>query len=216
LSHKVDSDALDELLRTLGIAGGGRIEDTLLDSGNLSLVVNANEIIRRSRTPGVTNGNFYGILQNEHVGAGQLASSLDPYDPGNDVIAPYPAPVPAGFDVWLLAATTIRVGAGSTLDGAVLAVDPAAIQQGWGRDNLGALVTGDLIMPVALWTGFDTSTANVIGVQGDGNPTAQIGRRLQRGAELRFISDVAGALVIQCIMVIGVFPVGLGQDIASQ
>ena len=217
MSHRIDSDALDELFRTLGIAGGGvSAGDTLLDSGNVSLVLSVNEIVRRSRTPGVSAGSFFGVLQNVHAAAGQEQASIDPYEAGDDAVAPYPPSVPRGFDVWLLGAALHRVSGAGTLDGAILFVGPDSTQQAFGRDDSGATVLTSDVYPVALWTTLNTTTTNAIGVAGNGSTFVRIGLRLKRGGTVVFVSDVAGAAAtIMVQLVIGLFPAGIGQD-ASQ
>ena len=212
----IDSDALDDLLRILGLAAGSTAGPTLLDSGNVSLVLAVDQIVRRSRTPTTTTGSYVATLRNDHAAAGQLTTGIDPYNVGAFNFAPYPSPVPRGFDVWLLGAA-IRKGAGAgTLDGAVLFIDPEDTQQAFGVDDSGVKITSSGAYPVALWTAFNTDITTQVGILGDGSVYAKIMLRLKSGASIDFVSDVAAAAVIvDCHLVLGLFPAGLGQDVAQ-
>jgi len=217
VTKPIESDALDVLFRTLGLSGGTDVRGTMLDDGNVSQILDINPIVRRSRTPGVTSGFFYCVMLNEHAGAGALITSVEPYNPAVAVNPPYPDPVPRGFDFWIFTAHCNRRSGTGTLDGAVLNYDPIQVQQGWGLDNSGAAVVTHQPFPLARWTGLDTTTTHNIAITGDGSAMVKVGLRLGRGGFLTFTSDVAVAAAdIECSMVCGLFPEGLGQDIASQ
>lgn len=214
----IESDAIDEMYRTLGLAGGVASEDTKLDDGIVVPTLPLTDIIRRSRTSAATTGWFYGIFENDHLAAGEVFSVIDPYNAGDDRTAPFPRIIPNDLDFWVLSASLRRVAGAGTLDGAVLSVNPAAVQMGWGVDDMAAPVAGvsDRI-PLALWTGLDTSTTIAVGQSGNGALNVKIAHRIPRGiVNIEFRSDVAGAAAtIRCYLICGLFAQGLGQDIAS-
>ena len=214
MSKPIDSDALDELYRTLGLAGGSE-RGTLLDDGNVSMVLALDRIVRRSRTPGVTDGSHYGVLQNVHGAAGQVATTIDPYAAGDDAIAPWDPVIPAGFDVWIMGAAVRRVAAAGGLDGGVLSINPLANQQGFGRDSAGAPVADISGYPIAFWDTLNTDTTFALGLAGDGSAWARLGIRLTRGAAIAFTSDAAAAATFNCTVLLGLFPAGLGQDVVE-
>lgn len=216
MTKSIESDALDNVYRVLGLSGGALPKGTLLDDGNVSQVLTVNDIVRRSRTPGVTVGFYYGILLNIHAAAGEVATSIDPYSVGAFGQPPYPSPVLPGFDVWCLTASVNRRTGAGTLDGAVLSYDPTGIQRAFGRNSAAAEVSTHSPFPLARWTALDLETTQSIGVAGDGGGMVKIGLRLGRGGSLGFTSDVAAAAAnIECNMILGLFPEALGQDIAT-
>ena len=71
------------------------------DSVSLVLPVVPN-IARRSLASQPTGGWFTGLLENNHVSDDAIISTANVYNIGDDAVAPWPAPVPNEFDVWLL------------------------------------------------------------------------------------------------------------------
>lgn len=219
MSKPIESDALDRVYRVLGLSGGAVTKETILEDGWVFQMLGLNPIIRRSRTLADTTGWFFGVLLNEHAGAGALTSEIDPYQPaGASAVAPWPSIIRRGFDLWLLNASVIRNDGSGTLDGAALLLDPIAVQQGWGIDDGGTAVAAHDPYPLARWTGLDVSLSgsDPFAIAGDGSATVKIGLRWPRGATVRFISDVAGAAAdIQCMMTWGMFVEGFGQDVSQ-
>lgn len=216
MTRPIDSDALVLVNRALGIAGV-LPSTTLLDDGNVSQILSLNDIIRRGRTIGVTKGWYYGVLENAHAGAGADESSIDPYAPGVAAVDPYPAVVDANTDVWLIGATIKRSGGAGDIDGAMLFIDPPAVQQAWGVDESGTPVTPSAQICVARWTEIDASLAagGTTGISGDGSSYVRVNLRLARPTSIRFATDADAAATFRCIMVLGLFPAGLGQDVGA-
>lgn len=217
MGHLIDSDALGGVNRVLGIAGQQVPAATLLDGANLSQILNVNELVRRARTPGFTSGWFYTLFVNIHGASGELSSSIDPYVPGDASVAPYPSPVPRGFDFWLLGAAVRRTSGAGALSGAILFLNPDTRLQGWGVDDSGAAVATTSAIPLARWTGLDTGLSGTggTGITGDGGAMVKTLTRVPREGDLLFITEASAAATFQCLMICALFVEGLGQDVAQ-
>jgi len=211
---KVDSDVLGVVNRALGLSGVGAPLTEFTD-GTLEQVISVNDLARRGRTQAGTSGLYYGVMENDHTDAETLISQFQPYTAATGAIAPYPSPMPAGFDVWIIGAAVDQVSGTGTLE-AALFIDPPAANQGWGIDDSGAAVIAADGFAIARWNGLATATRE-FGLQADGLPWARIGMRMMRpplsNAVLQFSSVSSATSVFRCYITIGVFPVGLGQDI---
>ena len=215
MSKSIESEALDRLYRVLGLSGGAATP-TLLDDGNVSMVLSINDIVRRSRTPAQQSGWIICAFQNTHGGAGEKTASIDPYSPGDANLLPYPEEVPRGFDFWILYATMLRAAGAGALDGATLEIQAGASQRGWGISDAGSAIDVNDFMVVARWTGLDSTTTVDYGIGGDGSARVNIGLRIPRGVNfIRYRSDAGAAATFRCYLFCALFPEGLGQDVAS-
>jgi len=187
----------------------------VLDDENISLVLPlVPDITRRSQAPAGT-GWFLGIMENVHSAGDDESSAMDPYVPGDAAIPPYPNPVPAGFDIWLAGVSLIRnSGTGGLTIGTML-VNVDDPSQGLGIDDAGAVVVSTLFQCVAT---FD----NIVATQRGADPgETQAGLTYQpiklrqpRGVSWTFDTTSAAAAEFQLQIVFGLFPEGLGQDVA--
>lgn len=217
MTKRIDSDALGVLNKALGLTGAGSPVTDLAD-GVVDQSLDIVPIARRGRTLGQSEGLFTAIISNIHAGAGTLTTLVDPYAPGATIaIAPFPAIVPAQFDVWLLSCTLRRESGVATVN-ASLSFQPGARNQGWGVTDMGVAVVQQDPQAIAGW---DTliSTNTVFGKQaGISGPLMVTNMRLSRGTAafpgmLRFVSVAAGgAGTFNCSLNFGLFPVSLGQD----
>lgn len=216
MTRPIDSDALSLVNRVLGIAGT-LPGTTLLDDSNVSQILSLNDIIRRGRTIGVTQGWYYGVLETLHSGAGQEAASIDPYAPGAAAVDPYPAIVPTGNDVWLIGATVKRSAGSGDLTGGLLILNPPAVQAGWGIDESDNPISPSAQIALARFTGIDESlsSGSTAGISGDGSSYVRLNLRLARPSTLTWSSEAAAAATFRCIVILGLFPAGLGQDVAT-
>jgi len=130
------------------------------------------------------------------------------------LIAPFPSPVPAGFDVWLLSASSARVS-GTGGFAATLRIDYPASQQGFGVDD-----SGTAIVLAGRQTLLFYNTIGTVGVVfglkiGDRGPFTQIGMRLPRSPTLAlvFTSTSTATATFDLHLVMGLFPSSLGQDV---
>ena len=212
---KIDSDALTELTRALGLTGAGSPVTELAD-GVVDQTLDVVPIVRRSRTQHGTTGLYTAIMRNVHTDAQQLTTSVNPYLVGATAqIEPYPSPMPAQFDVWLLSATARRVSGSGTIT-AVLHYQYASDSQGWGIDDSGVAIVAS--PPVAL-VHWDTVVAlnTAFLIQEGGFPYKHFGIRIPRGStanngQFEFTSSSSLTSTYEALLVLGVFPITLGQD----
>jgi len=213
---KLSSEALTWVNRALRLYGSSPLQETELVDGHVDLVLAINEIARRGNTLGVGQGIFTAAMRNEHAGSGTLATSVDPFNVAvGNVIAPYPSPVPKDFDVWLVGAGLGRTGGTGTVT-ASLSIDYQADAQGWGEADDGSAVVSAGGNPLIFWTQALLQTS-IQGMQGDAFPYGPIHPiRLRRPVTfLTFSSTASAAADWQCNLILGVFPVTLGQDISG-
>lgn len=214
---RVDSDALGVLNRALGLTGAGS-PITELQDGVVDQVLSVGDIVRRGRTLAGNEGIFYGRMLNEHAGAGTLTTTVNVYNlatTSTPEVAPYPVPMPKQFDVWILAAI-LRLTAGAASTTAVLNARLPAVAQGWGVDDGGGDQFGIATIPLAFWDTIVGPSGFSFGVGRDEVMYQKIGLRLPRSlddAALQFVSTSVGIQTYLCDVILGVFPVALGQDV---
>lgn len=211
----IDSDALVDLTKALGLTGRGAAITELVD-GTVEQTLSVNEIVRRGRTFGLTQGIFTAALQNVHTDSETLVTRVEPYDgPAAGVIAPWVTPIPRGFDIWLLGAVVFRVSGTLAIEG-VLALQ--TFVQGWGIDDSGVAVATTRDQPLAYWDAIETGVGGfAMGILNGTNGTyAKIGLRLPRSelgnTNISFHSTSAATATFLCQVTLGLFPTALGQD----
>jgi len=218
MARQITSESLEPLNKALGLGAGGS-QSTELQDGIVDQVLEVGPIARRGRTIAGTTGVFRVVLRNEHVGAGILSTSFQPYQPLTaGVFAPYPDPVPDTFDFYILGASVERVSGVGTLDEAAIRI--TNIVQGFGLDNSAAAVTSVSIFTIASWNSLNTSAiVPPYGLTELREPYKTINLRIPRkGAVaspfLRFDTRAQAAALFDCVMMCALFPVALGQDVA--
>ncbi len=215
---QVTNSLLGLVQKLIGGAPGSGV--TNLDDENLTQVLPiVPDIGRRGLTIGNIGGWHVGILENGHAGDDGEVSSILPYRPADDNVAPYPSPVPDGFDVWLLGIAGRRVSGTGTLAGADMGLNVPTAGQGWGVDDEGASVLATPIIQLAKFDGIDTSIgpSNDPMITEGGQYFVRVGLRVPRGGTLVFASESGGAaaVVFHAMFVLGLFPAGLGQDVVT-
>jgi len=216
MTKRIDSDALGVLNRSLGLTGAGS-QLTELEDGIVDQTLSVNEIARRGRTLADVQGLYFPTLRNEHTDAESISTSIDPYNVGTTfAVAPYPAAIPAQFDLWLLGAS-IRV-AGGTAGGfslGTLSLQVGTRSAGFGRDDSGALVLSSQPIRLTVWNAM-ASDGTSFGIRASNRgPHGRYGLRLPRGGGgttllWRTVSTVTVDVDVQ--MILGMFPAALGQD----
>jgi len=209
----VDSDALSQVNKALGLMGADPSSETVFNDKTLVQSFDTVASARRGRTFAQSTGIFTGALRTVHAGAGTLQCTTNPFDVAVGALGAYPVPIPMGFDVWLIAAFANQISGTGTFTGA-LRIRPAAASQGFGVDDSAVAVVSQGRYVVAFWDTIVDQT-NEFGQKEDGNPMQKIGLRLPRGTVLRFSSTASALATFECNVIVGVFPVGLGQDILA-
>lgn len=210
---KIDSQALELANRALGLTGAGS-RVTELNDGIVDQTLSVGDIVRRSRVLGLT-GIFNGVLRNINLGSDTITTSITPYAIGTVAgVAPWPNPIPPGFDLWILYAT-VRIFSGAPLTGQATLNVRYAANQGFGIDSAGAQVLTAQDQRLAYWDVFVT-LGTVFGIQNAvAGPLAKLGIRLpaDAGTQINFITaQGAAACGFELQMAIGMFPTALGQD----
>lgn len=220
MPKNVDSEALLLVNRVLGVSGTTPgASNTTLDDENIAQVLTVNDIIRRSRTVAGSSGIFRFVLRAIHAGAGDISTTVEPYNVAAiGRIAPWPRPVPRGFDLWVLGASTSEVVAGtSTSFAGMLTV--LNMTQGFGVDNAGVAVVANTVQPIALWDAEGAIGGGVIGTRVglssfQGGPL-RLPRQPGAGGpiSLSFATTLDGTGTWDCTIMVGLFPEALGQDV---
>jgi len=212
VTKKIDSDALGILTKALGLTGAGS-PITELEDGVVDQVLDVVPIVRRGRTQEPSSGIYTAIMQNVHGGATTLTTQVNPYAVGTGVIPPYPDPLPPQFDLWILSATVRRQSGAATVQ-ASLHIQYGTRQQGWGVDDSGVAVAGSAPVPIAYWDALVSTQTTFALLNGANGPYAHRGIRVPRAPNLNLeFTTVASAVgTFNCELVLGVFPVSLGQD----
>ena len=221
MAKTIRSDYLAPLDKSLGLAGAGDSPQTELLDGEVIQTIDVGTIVRRGGTLAGTEGIFRMVLRTVHTADEVLATSFQPYAAApTGVIAPYPTPVPAGFDFWLLAAFLSRVSVGGTMTRSSLRI--TNIQQGFGIDDSAAAVVSTETLTVAFWdallggtltNSFGTNNLDDLGMQ-------KIGLRIPRKGAIAspfivFSCDSADAVTIDCMMLCALLPSAFGQDVIT-
>lgn len=206
MSRQMDSGALTQLSEILRLGGGGE-QTTTLDDGNVSQVLPIEKIIRRSLTFARSSGIFWFGFQTIHVGAGVLTSSIDPWlsNPG---VNAYPTIMPRGFDVWVLYCSARRLSGAGDLTGGSFEIALPANSRG-----KGTAMTA--LLPIGIWDSIETITLQESLVTQDGDTMLRPNLRLPQDAFLQFRTNSTGVATFDCVAVLGVFPSGLDQDVAT-
>lgn len=212
---KIDSDALGILNKALGLSGPGS-QITELHDGIVDQALDVVPAIRRGRTIAGSTGIFSVVMRNIHAVANSQSSVLTPYEAGTTArVLPYPPAMPAQFDIWLFSAGVIQTVVAGTIS-ASLRLQFRVAQQGLGINQAGGAVSQQLIQFLAFWDALATEGATFGLLAGSEEPVAKLNLRLPRdlGLTLAFFSTSSDTATFECHMVLGVFPVSLGQDCA--
>lgn len=211
---EVDSDALSIVDLALGLSGPGTTITELTD-GVVDQSLDVVPIVRRGRTQARTDGIYTAVLQNAHSGAGTLSSQINPYNVGFGAeLPPYAVPTPRQFDIWLLNASLRRLSGASSITGGLF-VRYSAASQGWGISDTNVPVALLSQMPAIIWTTLTATGIEVIGGSGSQDMNLRVPLRLPRDPDLTLLFEsTATALSVFVVdLILGVFPVALGQDV---
>lgn len=214
----INNPVMGPLQRILGLAPTprGATVDTELVTLTMPIVP---DISRRSLTHSESSGIFTAVLENVHSGADNERTTIDPYAVGVDLAqGAWPPLVDQSFDIWIYTAGITRVSGGE-LTGGQLRYDSNTFGIGFTSDDAGDPLSAASNQPVlATWAVFNTimgSSTVSAAVIGTGELHARINQRIRRGFSLVFDSTSDAAMTCRLWMTLGLFPAGLGQDVAT-
>jgi len=215
MTQEFEGAALTLINDQYGLSGIDAEQQTFLDDGNVSQVIQCKDSARRARAP-FKLGYFNILLQNTHSVAGQLQSFADPYNPVN-VHNGFPEVVdPTKFDIWILDMQAIS-SVGANMTWGVIGYDSEGDLQGISDTAAGGPAGPfDIETYFGVFTDFTTispASGNEVGITGGGEAKIQIRQRWAPGQPLLWRSLVTDATVARAIIQAFIGPVGLGQDL---
>jgi hypothetical protein len=212
--REVDTDALRAVAGSLGVQNPvTAVGQVVFDDENLQQVLVVNDLIRRGRTFAKSEGLWTGRIINSHTDAESIATTVDPYAVSSP-LAGYPSPLPAGFDVWLLDVLAVANATG-VLDNA----PPAWAYIQYPATSMAFGGTAQLVtMALKVWDTDNTLSGGAVVLRTAGvnqyisSGNTQLPVRIPRGAVIGWNSTslITGTLTL--LLLLGVFPSGLGQD----
>lgn len=197
--------------------GGGGAPETVVHDKDLYQNLVVNEIVRRSRTLGRTEGVFSFLFTNNHAAANTQSTTITPYNATVGAANGWPVPVPDDMEVWLIGAGVEQASGTGTIEAGLFLFLQGA-QLGVGEDQAGAAVAGSSLFWLARWNSLVTLSSEHA-LDPDGKPWVPIGLRLTRltigpgTTDLIFRSTSSAAAVFDCTAIMGLFPITFGQDI---
>lgn len=214
--REVDTDALLEVARSLGINNPATVvEQVTFDDATLQQALVVNELVRRARA-GFGAGIWQASILTDHVAAGTITDDLDPYG-APDMASAYRELVDQGHDVWALS-SRVSVDVSTDFVAAVLQIKPRTNEMAVRNTSA---VTGTSA-PIILGS-WDSVLATFSGTTATVSSSADPRliqpvhiRRISRGQVLSLVSESGGVAAFEahCRVALGVFPAGLGQDVA--
>jgi len=212
----IDSDALSQVQRQLGISGIGS-GVAVLEDDELRQVLDVGAAVRRGRADVANGGWFWGVLVNDHLGAGALTSFINPYEADGFELTSYPATIDVSrFDLWIIGAS-LRVSAGAlTITRASMFFGAPLRSLAFGKDDMGAAVApSGGGFAIAGWANqvFDDTTLDWVGRRAGPAAFQPINLRMPRGSNLVFDSKSPDISTYELSIMMGLFPIGLGNDV---
>lgn len=191
--------------------GSSGAAETVFRDDVLHQTIDVAPLIRRGRTQAATSGFYYGIIRNIHGAANTIQTTVDPFTNTIGLIAPYPVPFPELFDLWVVSVGLDQPSGTGTL-AADLSVRPPASSQGWGVTSAAAAIEIRPFHVIAVWDAVVTHSHTFALLEG-GQAFVKVGMRLRPGTTLVLSTTSSAVATFDCQILLGVFPVSLGQDI---
>jgi len=207
----ITGDQLKAVAKIFGLRASQTSAFTDLDTEHVQQVLEISGIVRSSSQIGPVSGWFLGVLQNVHPGAGDLVSTMNPYEPGAAATQQFPRSVPQGWDIWCHGASMRRSAGAGTLTSGFLAIngDP----QGWGRNNSGVTITDTPEQVVCHWNSIAPDVPTPA-LTPSGDTYVPVRMRIPRNSDFEYRTVAAGASAnFDLAIVLGLFPAGIGQDL---
>lgn len=214
--REIDTDALLAVAPALGVGNpASATRQVVFDDENLQQAISVNELVRRARA-GFGAGIWQASIISDHVAAGTVTDDLDPYNAA-DMAGAYRALVDQGHDVWALT-SRLSIDVSTDFLAAVLQIKPRTNEMGV-RNTIAATGTSAPIILGSWDSVLATFSATTATVSSSADPRliqpVHI-RRISRGQVLSLASESGGVAAFEahCRVALGVFPAGLGQDVA--
>lgn len=197
------------------------VTDLDTDSVSQTLPIIPNILRRSDNIIGNNQGGWLqGVMENVHSGADDEVSTYRPYDgtaAGSTTLvgaaAGFPAPIPSGWDLWILGCSLERTSGAGTVVG-LLALNGNPL--GWGIDDAGAAVTDTPLFNLARFTSIVADAAALAyGIGADGQPWQPVNLRLPGQIALEFHTTSSAAVTVQLAILMGLFPEAMGQDVVT-
>jgi len=216
--REFDSPSLRNLHRILKISTGPPqlvdIQDDVLQQ-----MIGVNPFMRRELTPQGSSGIFTASILNTHTGSDTITTDVNPYTPGTTFVDPtYGDPVDPDLDVWLIMAhAQVITGDGDFGDG-FLSIIMDATAMGW-RNEASAIAVNQIIQaydserPVGSINFLYSSGTDVLFLSTDGGTPIRISREGDARIRFQTIKAGVGAATYKLFLTLGLFPVGMGQDV---
>jgi len=213
--RSIDSDALSQVQRQLGISGVGVNGVAQLEDDELRQVIDVGPAVRRGRADVANGGWFWGVLQNVHGASTALSSFINPYEADGFELTSYPALVDVSrFDIWIAGATVRLLSGAASINSASLIIGAPLRSLAFGKDDSAAQVTptgGGFA--VAHWGSLVNATSFTYMIRQTGIPFLNLNMRMPRGSNLVFDTNSVGISTYECSILMGLFPIGLGNDV---
>ncbi len=217
--REFDSAGLREMARVLQISTGPP-QLVEIDDEVVQQVVELDPFLRRGLTPANSTGIFTATILNTHVGSDTITTEVNPYTPGTTFVGNgYPAVVGPELDVWLLPGFNAKAVTGlADFNGGDFGLIYDTNAMGWRNEANGIAVR----VPLAVYDQEDLfgNPTYLTGGAASGQTVIWPGPpiRLRRTGDPRFRFQTrkagAGAGSYLLSMLIGLFPAGMGQDVA--
>lgn len=213
MPKEIDSAALSQMNRTLGLAGGGGAAQSILDDYYVNQVIDVGPIVRRSRTIAPSEGLYGAQFSFTHAAANTQTNYIDPWSPGALIHNGYPASVPLGYDVWIVGGGG-DVNTAANFSALLFGATVTNLMIGLGVNQSGAAIT------VGGFTNRFIASDTILTLGGIGNFISnandqtyfKIGARIRRGQRLVLQTTSTGALIVTFSVMLALLPSGLGQD----
>jgi len=211
----LDSQALDNLNKALGLSGGAGAQRQVLDDGVVSLVLDVAKVARRRELVAGSANLFWIFIRNIHTGVSSLQTSFNPFFSPGLTYNGFPASLPEGWEIALLP-PTVRASVEANFGAALLHYEGLATFQAIGKNNSSAAVAIADSMPLIGWTDAASQGGEIIALPQVGWPLNNRPFRLRRNPSptastgLAFSSSsITGAVNIDLYLPFVVAPVTL-------
>jgi len=220
VGKEIDSEALVLLRRGLGIAGVAG-PSTLLEEDAVIQTVDVGQFARQGLPPGKGIFNFL-IRIITSVANPALTALIDPYEPTAVAVdlsqAPYPNPVPAAFDLWL-------INCGLQLDDSTFtsaqlqliypvgAIGVAGQNADSATNVVTAVTPASQAQTIAGWDSDFASVGRDVGTLGGTGILQPLGFRIIRGTTLQLRVSAGGINTVDCTILAALMPAAMGQDV---